>query len=100
MRVPLSVRPGVRVLKLIGTPADVGSDPTQEDGGLTLSFEGGEDDDAQNGGPQSLREIRASFRALGRYDGVLSRLAGDERPLLRDPRLRISGEARVTLRVR
>ena len=51
-------------------------------------------------GPQSLDEIREAFLALGRYDGVVARLGGEERRLLRDPRLRISGEARVQLRVR
>ncbi|MDQ3722512.1 MAG: hypothetical protein M3376_05460, partial [Actinomycetota bacterium] len=100
MRMPLTVPSGLRALRLIGTPADAGSDPTQDGSGdLSLVFEG-EDDDAENGGPQSLREIRETFLGLGRYDGVVARLAGVERPLLRDPRLRISGEARVQLRVR
>ena len=96
-----STRPtGQRTLRLIGTPADAGSDPNQEDGGdLSLVFEE-EDDGAENGGPQSLAEIRATFLDLERYDGVVSRLGGEEHPLLRDPRLRISGEARVSLRIR
>jgi hypothetical protein len=99
MRIPLDVPTGVRTLRVIGTPSDAGSDPNEEDGGLTLTFEG-EDDDAENGGPQSLAEVRETFLELERYDGVVSRLAGEERPLLRDPRLRISGEARVPLRIR
>jgi len=100
MLVPLDAPTGKRALRLIGTPADAGSDPGQEDGGgLSLVFEG-EDDDGQNGGPQSLAEVRARFLDLGRYDGVVARLGGEERPLLRDPRLRISGEARVQLRIR
>jgi len=100
MRIPLDAPTGRRALRLIGTPSDAGSDPSQEDGGgLSLVFEG-EDDDAENGGPQSLTEVRATFLDLGRYDGVVSRLGGEERPLLRDPRLRISGEARVSLLIR
>ena len=38
--------------------------------------------------------------ALGRYNGVVALLGGEERRLLHDPRLRITGEARVPLRVR
>lgn len=100
MRVPVDTPAGLRTLRLIGTPADAGGDPSQEGGGeISLSFEdeeGGPDD----GGPQSLAEIREAFLSLGRYDGVVARLAGEERRLLLDPRLRISGEARVQLRIR
>ena len=100
MRIPLDAPTGKRTLQLIGTPADAGSDPS-EDEGLSLVFgdDGGEND-GQNGGPQSLAEIRETLLDLARYDGVVARLGGEERPLLRDPRLRISGEARVSLRIR
>jgi hypothetical protein len=101
MRVPLDAPTGPRTLRLIGTPADEGSDPSQDDdSSLSIVFEGGDDDDADNGGPQSLAEIRSAFLALGRYDGVVARLGGAEHPVLRDPRLRISGEAQVKLRIR
>ena len=100
MRVPLDTARGPRTLRVIGTPADAGSDPSQDDGGdLSLVFE--EDGDgADTGGPQSVREVRDAFLDLARYDGVIARLAGEEHELLRDPKLRISGEARVQLRVR
>ncbi len=101
MRIPLDAPTGRRALRFIGTPVDAGSNPNEDDGGgLSLVFEGEEDDDAENGGPQSLAEIRATFLDLERYDGIVSRLGGEEHPLLRDPRLRISGEARVSLRIR
>jgi hypothetical protein len=99
VRIPRDAPTVLRALRLIGTPADVGSDPSQEDGGLTLTFEG-DDDDGQTGGPQSLAAVRHTFLGLARYDGVVARLGGDERPVLRDPHLRISGEARVSLRIR
>lgn len=100
MRVPLGIPAGARTMRVIGTPTDQGNDPTQDGGGdLTLVFEEGEEG-GDDGGPRSLAEIRSSFSALGRYTGVVALLGGEERRLLRDPRLRITGEARVRLRVR
>ncbi|HEV2776665.1 MAG TPA: hypothetical protein VGV90_13810, partial [Solirubrobacteraceae bacterium] len=100
LRVPLGVPTGRRTLRLIGTPADPGSDPSQDGGDdLTLVFDE-EEEGGDDGGPQSLAELRSSFLALGRYTGVVALLGGQERQLLRDPRLRITGEARVQLRVR
>jgi hypothetical protein len=98
MRVPLTAPTGLRTLRLEGTPADSGGDPNGE-GELSLIFEGdeGSTDDA---GPQSVAEVRDAFQALARFDGVSVRLGDFEGPLFRDPRLRISGEARVRLRIR
>jgi hypothetical protein len=99
LRVPHTAPTGLRTLRLTGTPADSGSDPNQEGGDLSLIFQG----DASGGddsGPGSLRELRETFESLARYDGVTARLGDDEGPVLRDPRLRISGEARVKLRIR
>ena len=98
LRVPLSAPTGLRTLRLEGTPADTGGDPSEE-GELSLIFEGDESttDDA---GPQSVVQVRDAFQALARYDGVSARLGDSERRLFRDPRLRISGGARVRLRIR
>lgn len=98
MRIPASAPTGLRTLRLEGTPADVGGDPDGE-GELSIVFEGekGSTDDA---GPQSISELRDNFVALARYDGVTVRLGDSEGPLYRDPRLRISGEARVRLVIR
>ena len=98
LRVPLTAPTGRRTLRLIGTPADSGGDPNEEGGDLSLVFED-EEGSGDDAGPQSLGEMRALFLGLERYDGVTARLGGEERPLLRDPRLRISGEARVPLRI-
>jgi hypothetical protein len=99
MRVPLDAPTGRRALILTGTPADAGGNPDEESSDLSLVFE---DDNTgpDDGGPASLKELRARFDALARYSGVTARLGGDEHRLLRDPRLRISGEARLKLRIR
>jgi hypothetical protein len=98
MRVPLSAPKGLRTLRLEGTPSDEGADPNDE-GELSLVFEG-EDDGGDDSGPQSVADVRDAFVALKRYDGVTMRLGDFEGPLFRDPRLRISGEAQVRLRIR
>ena len=98
MRVPLSAPTGVRTLRLEGTPADSGGDPNEE-GELSIVFEG-EEGSGDDAGPQSLAEVRDAFQGLARFDGVSARLGDSEGPLFRDPRLRISGEARVRLRIR
>jgi hypothetical protein len=99
MRVPLDAPTGRRALILTGTPADAGGNPDEESSDLSLVFE---DDNTgpDDGGPASLKELRARFDALARYSGVTARLGGEERRLLRDPKLRISGEARLKLRIR
>ena len=98
MRVPLTAPTGLRTLLLEGTPADAGGDPNSE-GDLSLVFEGDEGS-TDDSGPQSVADLRDSFRALTRFDGVSLRLGDFEGPLFRDRRLRISGEARVRLRIR
>ncbi|HVF77748.1 MAG TPA: hypothetical protein VNA28_05580 [Solirubrobacteraceae bacterium] len=98
LRVPLSAPTGLRTLRLEGTPADSGGDPNEE-GELSLVFED-EEGPTDDTGPQSVDEVRDAFLNLKRYDGVSARLGDIEAPLFRDPRLRISGEARVELRIR
>ena len=98
LRVPQSAPAGLRTLRLEGTPADAGGNPDEE-GDLSVVFEDeeGSEDEA---GPQSIGDVRDAFRALARFDGVTLRLGDIEDPLFRDPRLRISGEARVRLVIR
>ena len=99
MKLPLDAPTGPRTLTLTGTPADAGGNPDEEGGELSIVFES-ENSASDDGGPGSLAQLRATFDALARYTGVTARLGGDERPLLRDPRLRISGQARLKLRIR
>jgi hypothetical protein len=98
MLVPASTPKGLRTLRLEGTPSDAGADPNEE-GELSLVFEG-EDEGGDDAGAQSIAEIRDAFENLKRYDGVTMRLGDFEGPLYRDPRLRISGDAQVRLRIR
>ena len=100
MRVPPTVAKGLRTLRLIGTPSDAGANP-EEEGDLSVVFE--EEETGPSGddpGAQSVAEVRDAFEGLERFDGVVARLGGEERTLLRDPRLRISGDAQVRLRIR
>jgi hypothetical protein len=99
MRVPLAMPKGPRTLRLVGTPADTGSDPDEGGEHLAFIFEG-PPEGADEPGPLSLRGLRAAFEDLARPDGVTARLGTDERQVLSDPRLRISGQARVRLRIR
>lgn len=98
LRVPRTAPTGLRTLRLEGTPADTGGDPDEEDG-LSIVFEGDEGS-SDEAGPRSVGEVRDAFEALARFDGVSIRLGDLERPLLRDPRLRISGSAQVRLLIR
>lgn len=101
LRVPSALAKGPRTLRLIGTPSDSGGNPDDEGGDLSFIFEGEEGGGGNdNPGLQSVAEVRDAIKALARYDGVTARLGGQERRLLRDPRLRISGETQVQLRVR
>jgi hypothetical protein len=99
VRVPRSLHRGPRTLRLTGTPADVGTDPNQDGGDLSLAFEN-DPTDVDVPGPQSLAELREEFDDLGRYDGVTAHFGKHERHVLDDPRLRVSGEAWVRLRIR
>jgi hypothetical protein len=98
LRVPMSAPTGLRALRLEGTPAESGGDPNAE-GELSLVFEDAEGS-TDDTGPESVADVRDAFLNLKRYDGVSVKLGDFEGPLFRDPRMRISGEARVQLRIR
>ncbi len=96
MRIPGSVRPGVRTLRLRGTPGDVGGDPLSD--ALEIVFEE-EQADEDDPGPESVEEIRDAFLSLRRPFGVQATLAGRTRQVYRNPALRISGSAQVRIRI-
>lgn len=98
LRIPRDTRPGQRTIKLTGTDADAGSSP-EGDGGLTVLFE---DDGPVEEQPEaeSVEEVRAAIEGLERYDGVTASIGANEVQAYRDPDLRISGDARVTVQVR
>jgi hypothetical protein len=97
IRIPRGTPRGERTLRLVGTPADVGGDPN-DPGDLSVVFEA--EDPGEITGPTSLAQLRSAFDALGRYDGITATLGGSpRREVYRDPRLRITGEGRVHVRV-
>ena len=94
LRVPRDLRPGTRTIKLEGTDADAGSDPNG-DSELNFLFEDPEADP-----PETVEDLRAAIEDLERYDGVTATIGGRDIRAHRDPDLRISGSARVTLQIR
>jgi hypothetical protein len=97
VRIPSGTPRGRRTLRLVGTPVDVGGNP-DDPGDLSIVFE--EQDNGDDAGPQSLAELRSKFTSLGRVSGVTATIGDSKREVYRDPRLRITGEARVPLTVR
>jgi hypothetical protein len=98
IRVPRDTPRGARTLRLVGTPADAGSDP-EDPGELSIVFE--EPEAGGDAGPRSPEDLRAAFDALGRFDGITATFSGGEaREAFRDPRLRITGRARLRVTVR
>ncbi len=95
VRVPGDLQPGTRTIKLAGTDADAGADPT---GDSDVTFLFGPDAEAEP--PETVDELREAIEGLERYDGVTATIGGREIRAHRDPDLRISGEARVSVRVR
>ncbi len=97
VRIPKDTAPGERTIKLTGTDADAGSNPN-EDSELSIIFE--DDEGTEGPMPESVEEVRDAIEALERYDGVTATIGGTDIEALRDPKLRISGDARVVLNVR
>lgn len=97
VRVPLDTPRGPRTLRLAGTPADIGGDP-DDPNDLSIVFE--DEDNGDNPGPQSVEELRTAFAGLARDDGVTATLGDSKRQVYRDPRVRITGRARVPVLVR
>jgi hypothetical protein len=97
VRIPRGTPRGERTLRIVGSPSDVGGNP-DDPGDLSIVFE--EQPTGDESGPQSLAELRDAFEALGRFTGVSAVLAGSKREILDDPRVRITGSARVPLTIR
>ena len=95
--IPRNTPRGVRTVRLVGTPADVGGNP-EDPGDLSVIFE--EADPGETVGAESITELRRAFAALHRFDGISATIgASPRREVYRDPRLRITGEARVRVLV-
>ena len=104
LRVPRDLRPGRRVLRVTGTDADPPGGSVVTD---IFSLLLGDGDGAEGGpaggdpGPRTLAALGRKVRGLGRYDGVRATFLGGRqgRRAYREATLRISGRARVRLRV-
>jgi hypothetical protein len=102
LRLPSDLRPGRRRVVLTGTDIDLDAGLTSE----LLEFEfdlGGTGGDF---GAPNPRALAAQIEGLARYDGVSARPPSNDpedfdpgEPSYRDPRLRISGQARASIRI-
>jgi len=99
IRVPSDARLGRRTLFINGRPGDVGGDPFEESS-FSVVFEDDESEDTGGGGPQSPEEVRFAFEELARRDDLRVRFPGGSSASYRDPQLRMSGSARVRVRIR
>jgi hypothetical protein len=96
LRIPRDLRPGRRVLRLVGQDADTGDGSYLYD----LLDEGdGVDATAGHRGAMDLAAVARQVARISRYDGVTLEAGGVRRRGFRDPRLRLSGTAQVALRV-
>lgn len=98
VRIPRGMGTGARVLRLEGTPGDVGADPFGEDA-FALVF-GDDTEDSGANAVDSLGDLVAAIGALHRDDRLLATIGAVKRRVHGDPQLRISGSARVTLTIR
>jgi hypothetical protein len=123
MRIPRSLKPGMRTLRLRGTQADPGEGSL---GGILSFAAGARTSDHEElllggGSPKSVSGLAAAVRSIHRYDGIrgtfrrrseqgvddeLAELLGfsdDQatgKPLYRHPQLRIGGSAKLSFLVR
>jgi len=93
LRVPGDVRPGERVLRIVGSPVEGGG------GGGVLSLLEELFGFGRRTGAESMAEVVARFSALSNYDGVYAALAGNVARLCRSPVVRIDGRTEVLVRV-
>jgi len=96
VRIPAGVTAGSRTIKLEGTDADEGMVP-EDDSELTFLFE---EENTTDSPPQSVAEVRERIEALERFDGVTATIGATEIKHYRDAKLRISGDASVSVQIR
>ena len=94
MRIPSSLRHGVRALRFTGVDVD-----TAEDGLLGAIIIGDASDAAGNPGPANLHELAAKIARKHRWDGVAMSAGRAGVRAFRDSALRISGRATARVRV-
>jgi hypothetical protein len=106
LKLPADVRPGKRRLVFTGTDVDSAEgDLSDLFGAFEIDFDfGGTGGDL---GPPNVRALVSAIEGIGRYDGLSVRPPSHDpedfdpgEPSYRDRALRISGQARATIRIR
>ncbi|MGN6187965.1 MAG: hypothetical protein ACTHOE_03620 [Conexibacter sp.] len=97
LRIPGDVKPGARMLRIVGTPVEGDGGGGGGGGFLSLleNLLGGGGD----GGAQSMGELLLRFTLLSRWDGVTAHIGGDDVRLCRSPQVRIDGRALLPVKV-
>ena len=96
MRIPRSLKPGLREIELRGKGPDSADDLFGE---LVITLdEGGEETNPE--GPRNLPQLVREIRKLERYDGLTLGRRRSGKRIYRDSELRIGGRVRATVNVR
>jgi hypothetical protein len=94
LRVPRGIRPGARMLRIVGTPVEGFGGGGGFFSLIEELFGGG------GGGAQSMGELLVRFALLSDWDGVTARIGGEQVRLCRSPQVRIDGRALLQLKVK
>jgi len=93
LRVPHGIRPGVRTVRILGTPVG-GSGGGGFFSFIEELFGGG------GSGAQSMAELLVRFALLSDWDGIRAQVGGQAVHLCRSPQVRIDGRATVDVKVK
>jgi hypothetical protein len=94
VRIPRGLKRGVRTLKLDGFEEE-----SFDEDLLAVLLGISPDGEPLPDAPARLSDLIDAIAALGRWDGVEMRLAGDQRRAFRDEDLVITGRARTKVRI-
>ena len=95
LRIPSTLKPGLREIVLRGANPDGADDLFGE---LVITL-GGDEEEGEPGGPRNLKTLVREMRKIQRYDGItLGKRRGPR--VYRDDDLRIGGRAKATVLVR
>lgn len=95
LRIPRGIRPGQRVLRLVGTPVEDTTSSNDDALSILLELFGG----GARSGAQSMAEAVARYESTPQYDGVGALLGGRVWRAYRSPQVRIDGRASLLVRV-
>jgi len=96
LRIPRDVRPGLRVVRLVGPPVEDTRAADSDALSILLSLFGV---GGSRPGAQSLAETVARYKATAQYDGLYGLVGEEPWPAYRNPQVRIDGRATLALQV-